>query len=78
MPRLQKKVEREKIVLATVPQLQLHIIEFAREHGRVTISNAIQLTGANRNTLKKHLRSLVERGHLKQQGAGRVVWYELR
>ena len=73
-------MEREKIVLATLPQLQLqlHIIEFAREHGHVTISNAIQLTGANRNTLKQHLRSLVERGHLKQQGAGRVVWYELR
>ena len=76
--RLEKKVEREKIVLAALPQLQLHIVEFAREHGRVTIGNAIQLTGASRNTLKQHLRSLVERGHLKQQGAGRGVWYELR
>ena len=69
-------MEREKIVLAALPQL--HIVKFVREHGRVTISNAIQLTGANRNTLKQHRRSLVERGHLKQQGAGRVVWYELR
>ena len=24
------------------------------------------------------LRALVERGHLKQQGGGRGVWYELR
>ena len=76
--RLEKKVEREKIVLAALPQLQLQIVEFAREHGRVTIGNAIQLTGVSRNTLKQHLRSLVERGHLKQQGAGRGVWYELR
>ncbi len=76
--RLEKKVEREKIVLAALPQLQLHIVEFARKHGRVTIGNAIQLTGASRNTLKLHLRSLVERGHLKQQGGGRGVWYELR
>ena len=76
--RLEKKVEREKIVLAALPQLQLQIVEFAREHGRVTIGNAIALTGASRNTLKQHLRSLVARGHLKQQGAGRGVWYELR
>ena len=76
--RLEKKVEREKIVLAALPQLQLQIVEFAREHGRVTIGNAILLTGASRNTLKQHFRSLVERGHLKQQGGGRGVWYELR
>lgn len=76
--RLEKKVEREKIVLATLPDLSLQIVEFAREHGRVTIGDAIKLTGANRNTLKQHFRSLVERGHLSQQGRGRGVWYELR
>ena len=40
------------------------IVEFAREHGRVTIGEAIKLTGASRNTLKQHFRSLVELGHL--------------
>ncbi len=76
--RLTKKVEREKRVLASLPELSLHIMEFAREHGRVTIGQAIKLTGASRNTLKQHFRALVERGHLKQQGSGRGVWYELR
>jgi Fic family protein len=76
--RLEKKVEREKIVLATLPDLSLRIVEFAREHGRVTIGDAIKLTGANRNTLKQHFRNLVERGHLGPQGRGRGVWYELR
>ena len=75
--RLERKVEREKIVLATLPNLSLQIVEFAREHGRITISEAIKLTGANRNTLKQHFRALVERGHLNQQGGGRGVWYEL-
>ena len=75
---LTKKVEREKRVLASLPELSLHIMEFAREHGRVTIGQAIKLTGASRNTLKQHFRALVERGHLKQQGSGRGVWYELR
>ena len=39
--RLEKKVEREKLVLATLPELSLRIVEFAREHGRVTIGNAV-------------------------------------
>ena len=76
--RLEKKVEREKIVLASLPELSLQIVEFAREHGRVTIGEAIKLTGVSRNTLKQHFRALVERGHLNQQGGGRGVWYELR
>ena len=76
--RLEKKVEREKLVLAVLPSLSLHIVEFAREHGRITIGEAIKLTGASRNTLKQHLRSLVERGQLNQHGGGRGVWYQLR
>lgn len=76
--RLEKKVEREKIVLATLPDLSMQIVEFAREHGRVTIGDAIKFTGVSRNTLKQHFRNLVERGHLSQQGSGRGVWYDLR
>lgn len=76
--RLEKKVEREKLVLAPLPELSLRIVEFAREHGRITIGEAIKLTGASRNTLKQHFRALVERGHLNLQGSGRGVWYELR
>jgi predicted HTH transcriptional regulator len=76
--RLEKKVEREKIVMAALPELSLQIVEFAREHGRVTMSEAIKLTGASRNTLKQHFRALVERGTLNQHGSGRGVWYDLR
>lgn len=76
--RLNRKVEREKIVLAALPELSLQIVEFAREHGRVTMGDAIRLTGGNRNTLKQHFRALVNRGQLTQHGAGRGVWYELR
>jgi Fic family protein len=76
--RLEKKVEREKIILAALPELSLQIVEFAREHGRITIGEAIKLTSASRNTLKQHFRALVERGHLNLHGSGRGVWYELR
>lgn len=76
--RLETKVERERFVLATLPELSLQIVEFAREHGRVTIGDAIKFTGVSRNTLKQHFRNLVERGHLNQHGGGRGVWYEIR
>ena len=74
---LNKKVEREKLVLAPLPELSLQIIEFTREHGRITMGDMIRLTGASRNTLKQHFRTLVKQNHLKQQGSGRGAWYEL-
>lgn len=76
--RLEKKVEREKVVLAALPELSVQIIEFAREHGRVTMMDAIRLTGANRNTLKQHFRNLTERNFLEQHGQARGVWYGLK
>ena len=76
--RLERKIERERIVLAALPDLSLQIVEFAREHGRVTIGDAIKLTGVSRNTLKQHFRNLALHGHLNQQGGGRGVWYELK
>ncbi len=76
--RLEKKVEREKIVMAALPKLSLQIVDFAREHGRVTIGEIIKLTGVSRNTLQQHFRASVERGTLNQHGSGRGVWYDLR
>jgi Fic family protein len=76
--RLRQKVEREKIVMAALPALSLRIVEFTREHGRITMAEAIRLTGASRNTLKQHFRELVERNHLAQYGSGRGVWYGLK
>lgn len=76
--RLEKKVEREKLVLATLPPLSLQIVEFAKAHGRVTVADAVRLTGVSRNTLKQHFRNLTEAGHLEQQGSGRGVWYRIK
>ncbi|CAG4921051.1 Fic family protein [Paraburkholderia gardini] len=76
--RLEKKIEREKIVLAVLPVLSLQIVEFAREHGRITMAEAIKLTGSSRNTLKQHFRDLVDRGHLEPHGSGRGAWYGMK
>lgn len=73
MQRLRKKIEREKLVLAPLPELSVQIVEFAREHGRVSMGDIIRLTGASRNTPKQHFRALVNQSHLKQLGSGRGV-----
>ena len=57
--RLAAKVEREKIVIAALPELAVQIVDHARQHGRVTIGDMIRITGASRNTLKEHFRRLV-------------------
>ena len=77
MKRLEKKVEQEHIVLAALPELSLQILEYARDHGRVTVKDMAILTGASRNTLKEHFRKLVRNRQLTMQGKGRGVWYQL-
>jgi Fic family protein len=77
MKQLARKVEREKIVLSAMPELSLQIVEYAREHGRVTIGDMVTLTGTSRNTLKSHFRQLQEKGHLVMHGSGRGAWYAL-
>ena len=75
--RLAAKVEREKIVIAALPELAVQIVDHARQHGRVTIGDMIRITGASRNTLKEHFRRLVQLGQLKQYGTRKGTWYGL-
>ena len=75
--RLEKKIERERIILGDLPALSVQILEIARDHGRVTISEATKETGKSRNTVKDHIKALTEKGHLARHGAGRGTWYSL-
>lgn len=76
--RLAAKIEREKTVLVSLPELSVRILEHAREHGRVSAGEMIKLTGASRNTLKQQLRRLVDKGYLTRHGGGRSTWYSPR
>ena len=75
--RLEKKMERERLVFGSLPQLSAQILELCRQHGRLTVAAAVKATGANRNTIKDHLRELTRLGHLRRYGAGRGSWYGL-
>lgn len=75
--RLEKKIERERLILGDLPELSVQILELCREHGRVTVADATRVTGASRNTIKDHLKALTKAGHIKPHGAGRGTWYGL-
>lgn len=75
--QLEKKIERERRVLGDLPELSVQILELTRERGRITVAEAVTLTGANRNTIKDHLSALTNAGHLERHGKGRGTWYGL-
>jgi Fic family protein len=76
--RLAKKIEREKLVVSSLPEHSVRILDHVREHGRGSIGEIAKLTGVSRNTLKEHFRQLVEKGYLAKQGGGRSTWYVLK
>jgi Fic family protein len=72
---LAEKVQREKL-MSVLPALDEQLLQLVRQHGKLTLSDALTLTKANRNTLKLHFRQLVQARRLKLQGRGRSSWYE--
>ena len=75
--RLAVKVEREKIVIAELPDLAVTILDYVRDHGRVNMRDIVRATGASSNTLKVHFRTLVEKKLMVRHGAARATWYGL-
>ena len=75
--RLETKLEREHLLLGRLPELSVRLLDLCREHGRLTVATAVELTGANRNTVKDHLRRLASTGCIVRHGAGRGTWYAL-
>jgi Fic family protein len=72
---LAEKVQREKL-MSSLPALDEQLLQLVRQHGKLTLSDALTLTKANRNTLKLHFRQLVQARRLKLEGRGRSSWYE--
>lgn len=71
------KVEREKLMMAALPELAAQIIDEASKRGRITIGDMMRATGASRNTLKEHFKRLLEQGYLVRHGTGKATWYGL-
>ena len=74
---LEDKVEREARALADLPELAIMILDYTRQHGRVTSRDMVREHGASPNTLKATFRTLIDKGMLVRHGAGRSTWYAL-
>ena len=75
--KLEAKIKHERLIIGDLPALSVAILEIARQHGRVTVSDAVKATKASRNTIKDHMKTLHNNGLIERHGAGRGTWYSL-
>ena len=74
---LETKIKAEE-QLFEYPPLSQKLIAIAEEYGRLTVKDAVALTKANRNTIKKHITRLTQHGVFAQEGKGKGAWYRLQ
>ena len=73
--RLKYKIDKEVVSKLSLPELSTHILDLFEKKERVTVSEIVDTTGANINTVKKHVASLVNRQYITKHGTTRGVWY---
>jgi len=76
--RLEVKLEKEKLLLGQLPELSLQILDLVKLRGRITNSEVVTITKANRNTVKKHLEAMVAAQHIQKNGVRKGTWYSLK
>ena len=75
---LEERVEDEKeaqIMTEELHPLSEVILTLFGSEKRLTVSEIVDLTNANRNTIKVRLRELVKNNQLTQHGKARATWY---
>jgi len=72
---LNAKIQLEQQRVESSSPLAAAVLRLLDESGRITLAEAVQATGANRNTLKVKMNELVESGLMHRQGRGRGVFY---
>jgi Fic family protein len=75
---LSAKVKHEQTLRSSLPALSRQILEMARTRDEITVKEIKDTTNANRNTIKVHVKNLVEQQYLVQFGKGRGVRYTIK
>lgn len=75
---LAAKVKEEQSLRASLPALSRQILELVRTRGEITVKEIEESTGANRNTIKVHVKKLAEQQYLRQVGQGRGARYMIK
>jgi len=61
-----------------LPTLSRRILELVKIRGEITVKEIEDSTGANRNTIKVHVKKLAEQHYLAQVGKGRGARYMIK
>ncbi|MGH7193293.1 MAG: Fic family protein, partial [Candidatus Saccharimonadales bacterium] len=72
---LAAKMKAEQALRATLPALSRRILELAKSRGEITVKDIEEATGANRNTIKAHMKNLAGQHYLTRLGKGRGARY---
>ncbi|MBN1308208.1 MAG: Fic family protein [Chitinispirillaceae bacterium] len=73
---LEQRIEQESsLSITTLSPVSAAIIKLIGEHSKLTISDIVIFSGINRNTVKKHLKELVEKRFINKNGVGKGTWY---
>ena len=75
---LAAKLKEEQALRASLPALSRQILELAKTRGEITVKEIEDATGANRNTIKVHVKKLAEQHYLAQVGKGRGARYTIK
>jgi Fic family protein len=75
---LAAKVKEEQALRSSLPALSRQILELAKSRGEVSVREIEDSTGANRNTIKVHVKKLAELHYLRQVGKGRGARYTIK
>ena len=74
---LAHKVQEEQSLKSLLPALSRQILDLAKARGEISVKDIENITGANRNTIKVHLKKLAEQNYLKVFGQGRGSRYSI-
>ncbi|PHR61098.1 MAG: AsnC family transcriptional regulator [Robiginitomaculum sp.] len=77
---LAKRIAEEQVHAVNdlgLSRLSISILDALQTHQRLTMPELVEITKANRNTLKVRIRELVELGRVKRHGKARATWYTL-
>jgi Fic family protein len=75
---LSLKLQQERSLRETLPALSRCILDMTHSRGEINVKEIETTTHANRNTIKAHLKKLVEQEYLVAIGKGRGARYTLK
>jgi predicted HTH transcriptional regulator len=75
---LAAKVKEEQSLRASLPALSSQILELVKTRSEIIANEIEESTGANRNTIKAHVKKLAERQYLRQVDQERGARYMIR